>query len=190
MITVRVAVALTVGGDVMDGDFADGRERGRIAEQQMRRTFVYLDFAGRWPCICEMAKNLTLRECFEHFGAVTSHRHFSLSAVSNDGRTVVVGMWDDEFESQEGRTIYQSRYRTKLKGNPMRANKQWIANLKWARRHCDSEVRVVVLRAEDVEANPRTVMSCYPDDSLLMRITHFDTKTGAFRAEQVKLVGS
>ena len=101
-----------------------------------------------------------------------------------------MGMWDDEFESEVGRTIYQSRYRPNLKGNPMRVSKQWMANLRWARDHCDSLVRVVVLRAEDVKASPRAVKSCYPDDSLLMRIVHLDNKTGAFRAERVTLIGS
>ena len=130
-----------------------------------------------------MAENWTLSACFAHFGAVASHRHFSLSAVSSDGKTVVVAMWEDEFERQSDRIIYQSQYRPILRGKLRRISNQWIANLKWARNHCDSLVRVVIIQAEDAQANPRTIKFCYPDDSLIMRITHLDTETGAIRAE-------
>jgi hypothetical protein len=130
-----------------------------------------------------MAKNWTLPACFAHFGVVPSHRHFSLSAISSDGKTVVVAMWEDEFERQSDRIIYQSRYRPIFKGRLRPISNQWITNLKWARNHCDSLVRVVIIQADDVQANPRTIKFCYPDNSLVMRITHLDTETGAFRAE-------
>jgi hypothetical protein len=64
-----------------------------------------------------------------------------------------------------------------------RISNQWIANLKWACRHCDCLVRVVMIQAEDVLANPRTIKLCYPDNSLIMRITRLDFETGVFRAE-------
>jgi hypothetical protein len=130
-----------------------------------------------------MAENWTLPACFAHFGVVASHRHFSLSAVSSDGRTVVVAMWEDEFERDGDRIIYQSRYRPIFKGKLRRISNQWIANLKWACRHCDCLVRVVIIQADDVQANPRTIKFCYPDDSLIMRITRLDIETGVFRAE-------
>jgi hypothetical protein len=130
-----------------------------------------------------MAKIWTLPACFAHFGVVASHRHFSLSAVSSDGKTVVVAMWEDEFERQGDRIMYQSRYQRIFKGKLRRISNQWIANLKWARNHCDSLVRVVIIQAYDVQANTRTIKFCYPDDSLIMRITHLDIETGVFRAE-------
>ena len=130
-----------------------------------------------------MAKIWTLPACFAHFGTVTSHRHFSLSAVSSDGKTVVVGMWEDEIERHGDRIMYQSRYQPIFKGNLRRISTQWIANLKWSCRHCDRLVRVVIIQADDVEANPRTIKFCYPDDSLIMRIIHLDIETGLFRAE-------
>jgi hypothetical protein len=132
-----------------------------------------------------MAANWTLPACFAHFGVVAPHRHFSLSAVSSDGKTVVVAMWEDEFERQSDRIIYQSRYRPIFGGKLRRISNQWIANLKWACRHCDCLVRVVIIRADDVQANPRTIKFCYPDDSLIMRITRLDIETGVFRAESV-----
>jgi len=130
-----------------------------------------------------MAEHWTLPACFAHFGVVASHRHFSLSALSSDGKTIVLAMWEDEFEHQGNRIIYQSRYRAIFKGKLQRISTQLIANLKWAFRRPDCLVRVVIIQADDVLANPRTIKFCYPDDSLIMRVTHLDIETGTFRAE-------
>jgi hypothetical protein len=124
----------------------------------------------------------TLSTCFEHFGAARSRQHFGGSAISHDGRTVVVAMWEDEIIRQDGRTTYRSQFGPTLKGKSRGVSQQWITHLKWAIAHCDGCVRVVVLVAEEIAANPRVVRSCHPDDSLIMRITHFDAKTGFFQA--------
>jgi hypothetical protein len=130
-----------------------------------------------------MAKTWTLPACFAHFGVVASHRHLGLSAVSSDGKTVVVAMWEDEFERQGDRIIYQSSYLPIFGGKSRRISNKRNANLKWACGHCDCLERVVIIQAEDVQANIRRIKVCYPDDRLIMRITRFDTETGVFRAE-------
>jgi hypothetical protein len=127
----------------------------------------------------------TLSTCFEHFGAARCRRHFGGSAISPDGRTVVVAMWDDEIVRQDSQATYRSRFGPTLKGTSQRVSVQWITHLKWAIAHCDGRVRVVVLTAEDTLANPRVIRSCYPDDALIMQITHFDSKTGFFKASTV-----
>jgi hypothetical protein len=129
-----------------------------------------------------MRQAWTLSTCFEHFGAARSRRHFGGSAISNDGGTVVVAMWDDEIDRQDSRVTYQSRFGPTLKGKSQRVSQQWITHLKWAITRCNKCVRVVVLTAEDTQANPRVIRCCYPDDSLIMQITDFDSKTGFFRA--------
>jgi hypothetical protein len=129
-----------------------------------------------------MKQGWTLSTCFEHFGAIRSRRHFGGSAVSGDGGTVVVAMWEDEMVWDQSRLTYQSRIAPTLKGKSERVSQQWIAHLKWAIAHCNSRIRVVVVTAEDTGAHPRTIRSCYPDDSLVMQITDFDSRTGFFRA--------
>ena len=129
-----------------------------------------------------MKTGWTLSTSFEHFGAARSRRHFGGSAISDDGGTVVVAMWDDEIVRQDSRVTYQSRFGPPLKGKSQKVSMQWITNLKWAIARCGSRVRVVVLTAEDAQANPRVVSSCYPDDTLIMRITRFNAKTGCFEA--------
>jgi hypothetical protein len=124
----------------------------------------------------------TLSGAFEHFGAVRSLRHFGGSAISADGRTVVVAMWEDEIVREGKRATYQSRFGPALKGNSKRISLQWIAHIEWAMAHCGGHINVVVLTAEDAQAHPRVIRSCCPDDGLVMQITRFDAKTGCFEA--------
>jgi hypothetical protein len=140
---------------------------------------------GNLPRSREMVQLQTLGECFGHFGAVCASRRFSRSAVSRDGQTVVVAVWDDELQREGDRVVYETRYRPTLKGKLRGVDSEWIANIKWARARCESLVRVVILTAEDAKANPRKVRYCYPDDSLITRITHFNNRTGELRAESV-----
>ena len=93
-----------------------------------------------------------------------------------------MAMWEDEIVRQESRVTYQSRFGPPLRGKSQKVSLQWITNLKWAIARCGGQVRVVILTAEDIEANPRIVRSCYPDDTLIMRIVRFNAKTGCFEA--------
>jgi hypothetical protein len=132
-----------------------------------------------------MMRTWTLSTCFEHFGAPRSRRHFGGSAISHDGTTVVVAMWEDEIVRQDRRATYRSRFGPTLKGKSQRVSLQWKTHLKWALEHCQGCVRVVVLTPEEMEASPRVIRSCYPDDGLVMQITEFDAKTGFFEARTV-----
>jgi hypothetical protein len=129
-----------------------------------------------------MKTDWTLSTSFEHFGAARSRQHFGGSAISNDGRTVVVAMWEDEIAREHDRVTYQSRFGPALKGRSQKVSLQWITHIKWAIKRCNSHVRVVVLTAEDRDATPRVIRSCYPDDTLIMQITGFNAKTGCFEA--------
>jgi hypothetical protein len=131
-----------------------------------------------------MPKKWTRAGCFEHFGAVCKNPRWSWSARSPDGKTVVMTMWQDEIGRDGDLMTYQSRPRPP--GEETRPGAlERIENLKWARDYCDSLVRVVIMRAEDVKASPRTIADCYPHEKLVMRITYLDEGTGAFRAESV-----
>jgi hypothetical protein len=129
-----------------------------------------------------MKRAWTLTTCFEHFGAARSRKHFGGSAISNDGETVVVAMWEDEINRQDSQATYRSQFGPTLKGASRKISLQWRTHLKWAIAHCKGYVRVVVLTAEEMQASPRVIQSCYPDDGLIMRITQFDAKTGFFQA--------
>jgi hypothetical protein len=129
-----------------------------------------------------MPRKWTRRECFEHFGASCKNPQWSWSAKSADGRVVVMCMWQDEIKREGDRMVYQSL--TPRRGEQNRPGaKERLENLKWAREHCDGLARVVVMRANDTKADPRSIAECFPHDKLVMRITHIDEATGEFRAE-------
>jgi hypothetical protein len=129
-----------------------------------------------------MPRKWTRRECFEHFGALCKNPQWSWSAKSADGRVVVMCMWQDEIKREGDRMVYQSLTPRRGEGNRPGA-KERLENLKWAREHCDGLARVVVMRANDTKADPRSIAECFPHDKLVMRITHIDEATGEFRAE-------
>src|ERR1700733_1227791 len=131
-----------------------------------------------------MPQKLTRAECFAHFGAVCSNSRWSWSARSADGKTVVVTMWQDEIKGKEGSLVYESRPRPRERKRAGATER--LANLIWARDHCDGLVRVVIARAKDVTADPRQSIDWFPKDNLYMQITDLDEQTGAFRAESVK----
>jgi hypothetical protein len=125
----------------------------------------------------------TRAACFEHFGAVCKNARWSWSARSRDGKTVVLTMWEDEITERDGKTIYQSRLRPKIQRRPGAAER--LENLIWARDHCDGLMRVVRMTARDVNAETRSIATCYPDDDLIMRLTELDPRSGRFRAESI-----
>jgi hypothetical protein len=129
-----------------------------------------------------MPRKWTRSECFEHFGASCKNPQWSWSAKSADGRVVVMCMWQDEIKREGDRMVYQSL--TPRRGEENRpGTKERLENLKWAREHCDGLARVVVMRANDTKAGPRSIAECFPHDKLVMRITHINEATGEFRAE-------
>lgn len=64
-------------------------------------------------------------------------------------------------------------------------NRERLENLVWARDHCDGLFRVVITTAKDVNASPREIVDCYPQDKLIMRITGLDDQTGEFTARSL-----
>lgn len=93
-------------------------------------------------------------------------------------------MWQDEIKREGGKLVYGSRPRPAQEDKRPGASER-LENLKWARDHCEGLVRVVIAIAKDVTASPREAESWFPQEKLVMRITHLDEVTGAFRAESV-----
>jgi hypothetical protein len=130
-----------------------------------------------------MAKKWNRTTSFAHFGAVCKNPRWSWSAISPDRKTVVITMWQDEIIGKDGFIVYESRPRLIEKNRPGATER--LANLKWARDHCNSLVRVVIAIAKDTKADPRVALDWFPKDGMFMKITQLDEMTGAFRAESV-----
>ena len=129
----------------------------------------------------------TLTKAFAHFGAKVVNPRWSWSALSADGKTVVLTLWEDQLEengdgvkieiaTKESLPIWQRRL----------GNQERIRNLKLARDHLDGRFRVIKVEAKDQNAEPRSVAKWTPDDKLIMRLTQFCEETGLFSAESVE----
>lgn len=132
--------------------------------------------AGRW----------TLTKAYEYFGAKPVNPRWSWSAKSSDGRVVVLTIWEDEVKILNGTMVLD------VYGNPRLAdwtnrigNRERIRNLLWARDQCGGLFRVVMNRAKDINASPRSILATFPHETLVMRLTDLNEITGEFRAESV-----
>lgn len=132
--------------------------------------------AGRW----------TLTKAYEYFGAKPVNPRWSWSAKSDDGRVIVLTIWEDEIKNLNGTMVLD------VYGNPRLAdwtnrfgNRERIRNLIWARDQCGGLFRVVMNRAKDINASPRSILATFPHETLVMRLTDLNEITGEFRAESV-----
>lgn len=121
-------------------------------------------------------------DAFRHLGAETNDP-YAWSAQSPDRLVTVLTLWEDEIED-DGTNVRIDFFDhpriavwSRKRGNVAR------------RRHLqhiwdgDRKFRVVVLRARDPGASPRSAIMRWPDEHLTMTLLAFDPATGAFRAE-------
>ena len=111
---------------------------------------------------------------------------WSWSARSADGKIVVMTLWQDLLSYRNDAIVYDTFGRNDLHqwmNTP--GNRERIDNLKWARDHCDGLFRVVITVAKDVNASPREIAKCFPQERMLMRLVELNEDTGEFRAENV-----
>jgi hypothetical protein len=140
-----------------------------------------------------MPKAWGLAESLAHFGAAGKNPRWSWSGRSLDGETVVINLWRDRVQRENGLMVYDEFARPDLQdpehlpawmARP--GNRERVENLTWARDHCDGYFRVIIIVAKDTNADPREIAECYPQQKLRMRITDLDEQTGRFRAVQAK----
>jgi hypothetical protein len=131
-----------------------------------------------------MSKKLTHKECFEFFGTIPKNPRWSWSGRSPDGKVVSVTFWQDQFE--EGGRVYRGRRRSGEKGMSKPGRAELLENLKWARDHCDGILRIIIAIAKDTKAEPRSILECFPQKTLRMRLIHLDLETGEYVAERIE----
>ena len=103
-----------------------------------------------------MSKRWTHTAAFEHFGTTPRNIQWSWSARSEDGKTVVVTFWQDEFARENGRLIY-SRPATDPSVARRPGHSELMDNFIWARDHCDGRFSVIMAIAKDKNASPRSI---------------------------------
>ena len=133
-----------------------------------------------------MSKDMGLAKCFKAYNARGANPRWSWSARSEDGKTVVLTLWQDGIKVQGKAVTYDS---FDLEGSgewqALPGNRERIENLRWARDKCGGRFRVVITVAKDVSAVPRSIAQCFPKHNLTMRLLDLDENTGEFRAVNV-----
>lgn len=70
-------------------------------------------------------------------------------------------------------------------GSP--GHKELIENMVISRDNCGGILRVIIGIAKDEKAEPRETKECYPQDKMVMKITHLDETTCDFVVERVAI---
>ncbi|WP_375429542.1 hypothetical protein [uncultured Sphingomonas sp.] len=131
-----------------------------------------------------MSKNYNHRECFEFYDTVPRNLRWSWSGKSVDGQHVAVTLWQDRFEEQ-GR-IYRS-WKTDHPGE-WRSRPgfvELIDNLAHSRDKLGGRVHVILAQARDKDVSPRSILRCFPQKALKMRVLELDEQEGTFVLERV-----
>jgi hypothetical protein len=124
---------------------------------------------------------ITKTEAFKRLGVRPKNIRWSWSGRSDDGKVVGVTFWEDLLKREGERLVYEvAGYRPDVRTRP--GFSELMDNLSWARDKCGGRIRFMIVKAEDIRAEPRRGVSHSPSD-IVMKVTHLDTDTGAFRAE-------
>lgn len=121
---------------------------------------------------------------FAVYGTKPRNARWSWSARSDDGKTVVVRLWQDAFKN--GTATYRSEGPSP--GDTWQHSpgyRELIDNLAWARDECAGAVRVIIAIAEDRYADPRSIRESFAKPDLIMRVTELNEATGAFELARV-----
>lgn len=129
---------------------------------------------------------MNLSDCFRHFGAKGRNARWSWSARSEDGRVVVITLWKDRVSVVDGNVIYNDVDVDTSAWVHRPGNRERLENLCWARDNCDGFFRAVVVVAENIKAQPRRIVQCYPQPNWNMRILDLNEGTGGFRAVHIR----
>jgi hypothetical protein len=128
-----------------------------------------------------MAKKWTHTAAFAYFGTKPRNVQWSWSARSDDGKTVVVTLWQDEFKRQGNKMVY-ARPGNLEEPDTRPGHVEMMQNMQWAIDHLDGRVNVITAIAKDKNAKPRSIAECAPT-KMRARVVHLDHASGAFTFE-------
>jgi len=121
-------------------------------------------------------------EAFAYYGAKCRNPLWSWSARNEEGKTVVVALWEDRFVYDPPPARYDAFGGSVDKWVDRLGKAELVENLIWARDHCGGHFRAVIVLAAEAKAGPRTAIQRYPQPNMLLRLIDLDETTGEFRA--------
>ena len=128
-----------------------------------------------------MQKKWTHTAAFAHFGMKPRNVQWSWSARNEATKTVVVTLWQDEFVKKNGRLTYSRPGFDPAEPDTRPGLRELMDNFVWAQEHSDGRFRVIIARAKDKNAEPRSIVECFPS-KMTMRLMHLNPANGAWAA--------
>lgn len=129
-----------------------------------------------------MGKAWNKTTAFGHFGIVLENVQWSWSGISEDGGTVAVVLWQDGVKGRDGALIYRDDEDLEALWRQRTGNKRRIIHLQHALDALDCKFRAVIAKAVDINADPRQIEKCFPQEMAYWKLDTFDPVTGAFTA--------
>lgn len=129
-----------------------------------------------------MAARRTRKDAFGSYGISLRNVSWSLSGRSEKDRKVAVSIWEKDLTGGTGERVYDRTSWGDWYSGPGR--RYFFEDLAWARDNCGGIVRIVLSIRKEGDPERVSVADSYADQSLLMRVTHMDPETGAFRLEE------
>jgi hypothetical protein len=129
-----------------------------------------------------MPRQWNKTESFGHFGAAMTNTRWSWSGVSPDGGVVVVVLWQDVVKGRDGRLTYADEDDLDADWRRRPGHSERIEHLRHCRDNLEGRFRAVIARAVNVNADPRDIAACHPQQGVWWQLDHLDEETGAFRA--------
>jgi hypothetical protein len=131
-----------------------------------------------------MARQWTHTECFKFYNVRPKNPRWSWSGRSDDGSTVAVTLWQDRF--QERGQVYRNFEEDQPGEWRSRPGfVELLENLKHAKDVLGGTVRVILAKAKDPNASPRSIDRCWPQANLLMRVDALDMEDGKFTLQRI-----
>src|SRR5689334_16503881 len=122
-----------------------------------------------------MTEKMNHTQAFAHFGAKPKNVRWSWSAVSDDGETAVVTLWQGGFSRRDGKLVYDGSF-----GQDSRPGQNELREtLKWAYTNCHRRLNAIIAIARDPGSESRRIKDCFPAP-MTMRLTHLDLEGGKF----------
>lgn len=131
-----------------------------------------------------MPRQWSKTDAFAHYGVEMENTRWSWSGVSDDGQFAVLVLWADNVRRDaEGNFIYEDNKDLDAEWRRRPGHTARVRHLLHVRDQLAGKFNAIIARAEDRNASPRKIQSCYPHKGVVWRLTNFDPSTGAFTAQ-------
>jgi len=127
----------------------------------------------------------TKTDAFGHFGVMLANTRWSWSGVSRDNDVVALVLWKDAVKASNGAFTYADDDDLDAEWRKRHGHGDRVRHLILCRDRLDGRFRAVIARAVDVDADPREIAACYPQEGVWWKIDKFDENTGAFTAHVI-----